>query len=401
MVCSNGVVFEVTGGRVARRWLGYSPGEIGKLSHVTLTSQMVNKLSLGNKGRGSHMTSRAVSNASMVRSGKWSLPGAVLVVCLQASVVLAQGISNLNWLKVGDPGNTANSGFGAVSTDYWIMKFEWTNDQYVQFLNTVDPTGANPNGIYSNSMGTNLRGGIAYTAGGSAGAKYSARTNMGSKPVNYLSWFSAARVANWLQNGATGSSSTETGAYTLNGQTTGTIPAINSGAQYWIPTENEWYKAAFYKGGSTNAGYWLSAAQSASNPTAVTATPTGDGSAGATGNSANFNNAAIWNGLTGNLTTVGTNGGPSAYGTFDQGGNAWEWTSTLSGSNPVIRGGATSWGNANNASRFTGRPSSELGENQSFRLVTAVPEPSTTVLAAAGLALGGWWLRRRATTRMA
>jgi hypothetical protein len=73
----------------------------------------------------------------------------------------------------------------------------------------------------------------------------------------------------------------------------------------------------------------------------------------------------------------------------------------LSGSNPVIRGGATSWGNANNASRFTGRPSSELGENQSFRLVTAVPEPSTTVLAAAGLALGGWWLRRRAATRMA
>ena len=40
---------------------------------------------------------------------------------------------------------------------------------------------------------------------------------MGDKPVNYVSWLDAARVANWYQNGATSLSDTETGAYTLNG----------------------------------------------------------------------------------------------------------------------------------------------------------------------------------------
>jgi formylglycine-generating enzyme len=112
---------------------------------------------------------------------------------------------------------------------------------------------------------------------------------MGDKPVNYVSWFDAARVSNWLMNGATSSSSTETGAYTLNGgQTSGTAPAVNPGATFYVPTEDQWYKAAYYKGGGTNAGYWNYATQSDTAPTAVTAGITGIGSAGNTGNFANF-----------------------------------------------------------------------------------------------------------------
>ena len=42
-------------------------------------------------------------------------------------------------------------------------------------------------------------------------------------------------------------------------------------------------------------------------------------------NTANFNGCADWNGQDGNVTTVGRNGGPSAYGTYDQGGNVDEW----------------------------------------------------------------------------
>ena len=38
-------------------------------------------------------------------------------------------------------------------------------------------------------------------------------------------------------------------------------------------------------------------------------------------NTANFNNNAIWNGVSGNVTTVGTNGKSSYYGTYDQDGN--------------------------------------------------------------------------------
>jgi hypothetical protein len=49
------------------------------------------------------------------------------------------------------------------------------------------------------------------------------------------------------------------------------------------------------------------------------------------GNGINFHQMANWNGSdlvgqpSGNLTSVGTNGNPSVYGTYDQGGNVWEW----------------------------------------------------------------------------
>ena len=43
----------------------------------------------------------------------------------------------------------------------------------------------------------------------------------------------------------------------------------NAGATYFIPSENEWYKAAYYKGGGTNAGYWTYPTQSNTAPSNV------------------------------------------------------------------------------------------------------------------------------------
>lgn len=100
---------------------------------------------------------------------------------------------------------------------------------------------------------------------------------------------------------------------------------------YYIPTQNEWYKAAYYDPtlNSNTGGYWLSAAKNTVAPSSVTADASiGTGSAGNVGNFANFANTANWNNATagqGNVTTVGTNGGPSYYGTYDQMGNVWEW----------------------------------------------------------------------------
>jgi hypothetical protein len=78
-------------------------------------------------------------------------------------------------------------------------------------------------------------------------------------PVTYVGFFSACRFANWLSNGqptgAEGPGTTETGTYTVMDGWSGV--RRNPGSTWALPSEDEWYKAAYYKGGSTNAGFWL------------------------------------------------------------------------------------------------------------------------------------------------
>jgi len=336
------------------------------------------------------------------------LPRVVFMVGVAALLgslaVPARAQVTIDMVTVGDPGNTADTTgqpnpAGAVADAFQIMKFEFTNQQYTDFLNSVDPNGTNPNSVYNTSMASNVRGGITNT-GTTNGSRYAVKTNMGDKSVNYVSWFDAARVANWLQNGQ-GSGSTETGAYTLvGGQTSGTAPAANPGASYFLPTENQWYKAAYYVGGSTNAGYWDYATQSDTAPTAVTAGSTGIGLSGSTGNFANHNDGADWNSQNGNVTTVGTNGGASAYGAFDMSGNVSEWNDLTgaAGSSRGLRGG--DWGSDALTLSASGRAaiaSSDESDFYGFRLASpvAVPEPSTWVMGLAGLACGGWQMFRR------
>ena len=326
-----------------------------------------------------------------------------VVACGAAAFVVSFAASahaiTIDWVTVGDPGNAADTTpYGAVADSFRIMRFEFTNQQYTDFLNSVAATDTYS--LFNASMGSNARGGITQS-GASGSYSYAVRSNMGDKPVNFVSWFDAARVSNWLMNGATGTSSTETGAYTLvGGQTSGTAPAVNPGATFYIPTEDQWYKAAYYKGGSTSAGYWDYATQSDTAPTAVTADSTGIGSAGSTGNFANYNRVADWNSQNGNVTTVGTNGGASAYGAFDMSGNLSEWNDLTgaAGSSRGLRGGNWSDGASflSSSGRSTGAPSFEL-HNGGFRLASpvAVPEPSTWVMGAAGIACGGWQMYRR------
>jgi hypothetical protein len=94
----------------------------------------------------------------------------------------------IDWVTVGDPGNTADTSgnpnpAGAVADAFRIMEYEWTNSQYTEFLNSVDPNGTNPNSVYNALMGSNARGGISFTSGNASGSKYAIRSNMGDWPA--------------------------------------------------------------------------------------------------------------------------------------------------------------------------------------------------------------------------
>ena len=111
--------------------------------------------------------------------------------------------------------------------------------------------------------------------------------------------------------------------------TSGTAPAKNEGARFYVPTENEWYRSAYHNP-TLNDGagdYRLYGNGFDSGIAAVTADGTGKRSAGTgsigsgTGNFANYASGADWNSLDGNVTTVGTNGAASYYGAFDMSGN--------------------------------------------------------------------------------
>jgi formylglycine-generating enzyme required for sulfatase activity len=211
-----------------------------------------------------------------------------------------------------------------------------------------------------------------------------------------VSWFDAARFSNWMNNGATNGASTETGAYTLNGATSGVGFTVNPGATWFLPREDQWYKAAFYRGGGTNEGYWLYPTQSDTAPGNVVGSTTNQANyvvAGAYSvtQSTNFSNSQNY------LTDVGAfSNSASAYGTFDQGGNVWEWNDAMDGGSSVgLRGDTWVDSTVSSSSRNVVPPFID-SPHVGFRMAT-VPEPSTYALVL--LAGAGWllWKRRKVT----
>lgn len=305
----------------------------------------------------------------------------------------------LEWVTVSDAGNAADStGYGSVSYEYQIMKYEVTNAQYAEFLNAK--AASDPNNLYNTSMGSDARGGI--TRSGSSGSySYSVKSGYADMPVVYVSHLDAQRFANWIHNGQ-GSGDTETGAYTV-----GSL-AIHSGlANVWIPTENEWYKAAYYQpmsAGGPSDSYWLYPTRSDTQPTSATAPS-------ALANAANYyyddsianginggyavTQSTSFNGGTNYLTNVGAYSNSSSYyGTFDQGGNVWEWNEAVfSGTARGLRGGSYIGVDSLQSSvpAFLD-PANELND-VGFRLASSVPEPTRMVLLLTGGC--GLLLRRR------
>lgn len=323
---------------------------------------------------------RSVTRLGYVRCTACGVIAAVLLAVVSP---LATGQVNFAWVTVGDPGNPGNptlaSRLGSVAQAFRIASTEVTNEQYVSFLNAVDRLGTNPNAIYSPSMASDQHGGgILFNAAAQAGAKYALRSNMAQKPVNYVSALDAMRFVNWLENGQ-GAADVESGTYAISNGASETRSAT---AHYFLPTQSEWYKAAYYDptpgaGGGDN--YWLYPTRSDAAPLVATATSIGN-IANPGPNVVNFMNGAVWNGsMFGNVTTVGSAGPGSAsyYGTLDQAGNVAEWTETVFAGRHAVHGGEFRDSDLyfrSNGDFLVPLPTDE-NEIYGFRIAASVPEP--------------------------
>jgi formylglycine-generating enzyme len=340
-------------------------------------------------------------------------------VCLMGFAAPATHAVTIDWVTVGDPGNAADTtGYGAVNYEYQIGKYDVTIGQYTAFLNAVATTDTYA--LYSASMASDLNIAGISRAGSSGSYAYSVINNGGdssNRPITYVSWWDAARFSNWMANGqptgAQSSTTTENGAYNVNGATTGSAPgrnAINPNTSaaptFYIPTENEWYKAAYYspvKGGVGSPGYYAYATQSDTAP---------GNTIGSGANQANYRlnesvysvtQSSSYSSSQNYLTDVGAfTNSESLYGTFDQSGNVFQWNDldglAASGSSRGLRGG--SWDN--DAFGLSSSPRSSIDPSFEFPLIgfrlaspVAVPEPSTWVMGLAGIACASWRVFRR------
>ncbi len=327
-------------------------------------------------------------------------PLSVVLLSIGCVAQTAFGAVYIPTVYVGDPGNANDStGYGSVSTGYKIATYETSISVYTAFLNAVAATDTYS--LYNNSMASDANiAGIARS--GSSGSYAYSVIGDGSRPVAYVNWFDAARFVNWMENGQpTGSQVagvTETGAYTLNGATSGVSISRNPGFNYGLPSESEWYKAAYHQPagqGGDGDNYWL-------YPTSANGVPNSRNGSLSDPNSANFiRDDSIANGFNGGYAVNNSGSTPtgnaltsagaylladSFYGTFDQAGNLAEWTDGISGGNRIYRGG--SWGVLESQLRATARvgtfPTSEspfIG----FRIMQ-VPEPAALSLASLGIA---------------
>lgn len=308
------------------------------------------------------MKTTAPSRARCILTASATALCAFIVTSAHADTFGSGGnIFNIDFVPIGNAGNAEDTtGYGAVTYSFNMGTYQISQDQI---------TKATASGLTS------------VTAGAWAGLQ----------PAANITWFQAAAFVNWMN--------TSTGhplAYNLDAGATVLTPwqptdagynasnaYRNSNAYYFLPSENEYYKAAFYDpyANAAAGGYWLYATGSNTIPSAVAS-----GTAAGT---------VVYSGIVypTQPAAVNNSGGLSPYGTMGQSGNVDEWLESASdggnnGSSELraIRGG--SWFNVEvnmrSSNRFKGDPTFS-GNQIGFR-VASVPEPSTWAVLTLGVA---------------
>lgn len=253
------------------------------------------------------------------------------------------------YVRIGDAknnGDPINQYKGRVNYEYEISRYELTNDEYCNFLNSVASV-EDKYGLYNSNMSNGVSGGINRIIRGDS-ALYVVKSGWGKRPVVYIGYYELARYANWMHYGCpngkqvigvTEGNDTK-GAYDtrdFEDVRTGKKPVYgnfgvrNVGAMYWIPNDDEWYKAAYYDPSI------LGHRKYHDYPTRTSLPPTKE--------QANY--------MVNNELNVGSpyfvcevdefQESASYYGTCNQGGNVWEWIESWQygvPGNRTLRGGS-------------------------------------------------------------
>jgi formylglycine-generating enzyme required for sulfatase activity len=211
------------------------------------------------------------------------------------------------------------TGKGEVDYDFRIGKYEINNLQYAAFLNAI--AADDPHSVYKTNMTFDVHGGIL-RSGSPGDYSYSVKPGMEHQPAVWMDFLDALRFCNWLHNGQPAGSqedtTTEDGAYTLTAENIASFNILrNPWARFWLPSDDEWYKAAYYQpydAGGDPSNYWAYPTRSNDAPFSEMP-PGGENSA----------NSCCETGRT--ATDVGAYvNSRSFYGAYDMAGNVQEWT---------------------------------------------------------------------------
>ncbi|MHB1052279.1 MAG: SUMF1/EgtB/PvdO family nonheme iron enzyme [Thiobacillus sp.] len=324
------------------------------------------------------------SFVAVMHLGSDSADPSSAAVLNQAAYTLAVGNNDVpeGFVTVLAPENPPSpEGLGAVGGLFAIARLETSNAEYAAFLNAVARDG-DPHGLWSPNMSSHFWGGVAREPADPEAPPYQyvARSGYQDLPVSFVSWWDAVRYVNWLHfdrpsPGIAGFGVTEGddvhGAYDTRDLRVSV--RRNAGARFFLPTRDEWIKAAFYDAETDGGRWWAYATRSDEPPRAGPPT-----------DAANTANYFVdgWAAPYPHLTHRGAYAGsPSAFGTFDQAGNVHEWIEDGDGHSRQMLGGALFMHSSSLARDYLdGEYSTESHGAIGFRVAAAYPPHAVVAL---------------------
>lgn len=347
------------------------------------------------------------SESPSLRGARLGWGPSLLLCCFAAFLASAQidpasGIDlvtitapgNAPWMGDGTPGDKA-IGRGSVGYDYRIGRFEVTSAQFVEFFNAAYDRPQSE--WLPHLVPPDFWGGIPTTPNTPGGKRWITTSETAMLPTGDISWRMAAMYTNWLHNDKSlareafldGAYDVSTFGLDSNGFTDQLVH--HASARYWIPTWDEWLKAAHFdpnKDGPGLGGWWKYS--NGTNSALIGAPPIAGGQANYGWDESDYPGQSPFLIPLGAYTNT-----QSPWGLFDVAGATKEWTEEPVGSfaglqeHRIVDGSWWAASPANSVADAIRARSTEFPSMAvfpfGFRIASVVPAPS------AGAALVCYW----------